>query len=403
MAKISIQKKTSEDIFEELSRALNMADLKEKFPVRSMESWRRFDPLNLVSPMTDAVRNGTGFSRIKVDDKLNLIMHGAADWKKHDEIFLKKSLNQMELFKSTPETGFFEDFIKKSAGHENLQILRISKNVETLSAIEILPENATGLNLGIFYIYCEEGAKADLNIIKNPGQFDLSLIYIYQENNSSLKIKYLDENPGAASSGVGFIRSIQGNYSRLEAGIYNTSARQNKKLFIKNSLNEFAECKYNGFFAGALSHVDHDFYIEHLGSFSKSELLFKMGILDECYGIFWGDTKIIPNTRGCEGYQKNKNLILGKNARVDAIPRLRIQTEHVIASHGSATGEISDDEIFYLMSRGLSYEDARKLLLRAFFEDILRQSFGSDPDISNLFLMKIWNNLQNIIGMEITA
>jgi Fe-S cluster assembly scaffold protein SufB len=256
------------------------------------------------------------------------------------------------------------------------------------------------INFYNLIIYCDEGSEINCNVLKNSSVLDLGSVLIYQEKNSHVKLRILNEN-FHNSSGVDYIKSFQDKNSTAEIGIFSTLIQQNKKIFIENNLMDYAQVKYNGLFNGKYSHVDHDFHILHSGSYSKSNILFKMAVLDETYGIFWGDTRIIPGTAGCEGYQQNKNMTLGKNARVDAIPRLEIETENVIASHGSATGEISDDEIFYMMSRGLSQDDARKLLLRGFFEDVLRQSFGHDPDVSDIFLEKIWSNIQKILGMDI--
>ena len=406
MAKITIQKKTQvTNPFEEISKLLNIPHMESVYPYREMEPWRRFDPVKLLPFLTESVRQGATISKVNLENGNGLLMQSAAEWMKHDEIFLQKTRKNLGLFKKAPATEFFEHYITKSVSNDNQYILRIGKNqtVDPSPTITISPLESDKLCFNIFYIYCEENSRATINLIKKSARFDLSLIYIFQEKNSEIHLRYLDEDESKTSHGVHFIKSYQEERSKSKSGIYSINANQNKKVFIENKLLENSQSEYMGIFLGRFSHVDHDFAIEHSGSYSKSDLLFKMSVMDDSYGIFWGDTEITPGTRGCEAYQQNKNLILGNHSRIDAIPKLGIRTENVIASHGSATGEISEDEIFYMMSRGLSYEESRKLLLRGFFEDVLRKSFEFNPDTPDIFLERIWANIQNILGVEINS
>jgi len=414
MAKITIQKKTETNPYKELSLSLNIPDLEAKFPKQWDEPWRRFDPVKLIPSMITSAKNGFAGSLITGNSlSKSMKLASSAAWKSENEIFHKKVEKNSDAFSKMVLVNFFEDYLHKTQNPEDTWILRISASqgesegatpvTTPAPSIEIKPSDKTKFTTNKLVIYCEENSNSTLNIIKQSAAFDLSAIYVYQEKNSNLKLRILDENLGDMSYGVSLVKSFQEKNSISDIGAYNTSEKNQKKVFVKNLLMENAVTRYSGIFTGKFSHVDHDFQIKHQENYAKSDVLFKMAVLDDAYGVFWGDTEIIPGTRGCEGYQKNKNVLLGVNARVDAIPRLRIQTEHVMAAHGSATGEISDEEIFYMMSRGLSYDEARKLLLRGFFEDVLRQSFGTDPDLGDAFLSRIWNNIQQILGTDIST
>jgi hypothetical protein len=412
MAKITIRKKNHKNPFEELSALLNIPNLESIYPHRQMEPWRRFDPAKLLPALTESLRHGISMSDFIINEpgdsdsksSLKTALNTATQWKKQDEVFLQKARNNLKLFKKSEATEFYEDLVSKSVGDDHTHILRLSKNqtYERAATIEVFPFDADKLQFNIFYIYGEESSSATINLVKKSGAFDLSIIYVFQEKNSELHLRYLDENNNP-SHGVNFIKYHQEEGSVSKAGIYSLCNGQNKKIFVENNLRQNAATEFTGIFLGRYSHVDHDFFIDHAESFSKSNLLFKMSVMDDSYGIFWGNADIAPKTRGCEAYQQNKNLILGNNSRVDAIPRLGIHTENVIAAHGSATGDISEDEIFYMMSRGLSYAEARKLLLRGFFEDVLRKSFDHDSDHPDVFLERIWMNIQNILGVEISV
>jgi len=410
MAKAVIQKKFRKNPFEELSLLLDIPDLEQVFPRRHLESWRRFDPLKLLPVMSDSARHGISPSKITLTEPDSAKTHfltnnlkTANEWKKQDEVFLQKARNHLKHFKTNNDAAFFENLITKSVSEDHLHILKLSKNEthDQIPAIEISASHPEHLNFHIFYIYAEESSKASINLVKKSGACDMAIIYVFQEKNSDIRLRYLDEN-SQPSQAVHFIKYHQEIGSTSKSGIYSICASQNKKIFIENNLLQGAVAEFSGLFLGRYSHVDNDFLVNHAESFSRSSLLFKMSTIDESYGIFWGNVEIAPNTRGCEAYQQNKNLILGNNSRVDAIPRLAIHTENVLAAHGSATGEISEDEIFYMMSRGLGYAEARKLLLRGFFEDVLRKSFEHDPDQPDLFLERIWLNIQKILGDEIS-
>ncbi|MDH4261527.1 MAG: SufD family Fe-S cluster assembly protein [Spirochaetia bacterium] len=407
MAKITIQKKIKTNPFEELSKLLNTPELESVYPHRQMEPWRRFDPAKLLPAFAENLQNGITMSSVKIAESSESgrpALNSAAKWKSVDEIFLQKARNNLKLFKKTEATEFFENFISKSVSDEHLHILKLSKNetCEQIPVIEISPVDENKLHVNIIYIYCEEFSNATINIIKKPGSFDLTILYIFQEKKSRLQLRHLDEN-NRPSQGVNFLKYHQEDGSISKSGIYNLCNSQSKKVFVESNLRENSSAEFMGIFLGRYSNVDHDFLVNHLESFSKSNLLFKMSVMDDSYGVFWGNADIVAGTRGCEAYQQNKNLILGNHSRVDAIPRLGIHTENVIAAHGSATGEISEEEVFYMMSRGLSYAEARKLLLRGFFEDVLRKSFEHDVDEADAFLERIWKNIQNILGVEISV
>jgi len=408
MAKITIQKKNRVNPFEELSALLKMPGLEAAYPVRTLEPWRRFDPSKLIQPMTESLRQGMAVSRVTladtVDSDLKSNLHSASQWKNLDELFLQKAKNNLKLFEKKEACEFFENLAVNSAGEEGLSILRIPKNksFEEIPTVEISAPEAGKFHSGVFYLYAEESSKATINLVKKSGAFDVSIVYVYLEKNSEVYLRYLDEN-NQPSQGVHFVKYFQEENSHSKSGIYSLCASDNRKVFIENNLSQKAQAEYMGIFLGRRAHVDHDFSIVHNGNYSVSNLLFKMSVMDQSYGVFWGEADIVAGTQGCEAYQQNKNLILGNNSRIDAIPRLNIHTENVVAAHGSATGEISEEEIFYMMSRGLGYAEARKLLLRGFFEDVLRRSFEHDDDKPDALLEKIWTNIQTLLGVEIST
>ena len=103
-----------------------------------------------------------------------------------------------------------------------------------------------------------------------------------------------------------------------------------------------------------------------------SSQLFKFVLDDESKASFKGELKILPDAQQVEAYQTNRNILLSRQAEMTTEPQLEIYADDVKASHGATTGQLDDSALFYMQQRCISRETARKLLLCAFFEDVLR-------------------------------
>ena len=108
--------------------------------------------------------------------------------------------------------------------------------------------------------------------------------------------------------------------------------------------------------------------IEHLAPLSLSDQTVR-GVIDEkAHGVFQGKIHIAPNAQKTEGHQQHKALLLSEEATLDAKPELEIFADDVKCSHGAASGDLNQDEIFYLQSRGIDEQTARQILTSAFLE-----------------------------------
>jgi Fe-S cluster assembly protein SufD len=127
----------------------------------------------------------------------------------------------------------------------------------------------------------------------------------------------------------------------------------------------------NGLFlAHGTQHVDNHTWIEHRVPHCESHELFR-GILDDrSSGVFSGYIHVFEDAQKTDAFQSSANLLLSDDAVIDAQPQLEIYADDVKCSHGSTTGQLSADALFYLRSRGLSETHARGLLVRAFARDV---------------------------------
>ncbi|MFH1636568.1 MAG: Fe-S cluster assembly protein SufD [Chloroflexota bacterium] len=127
------------------------------------------------------------------------------------------------------------------------------------------------------------------------------------------------------------------------------------------------------YFADGSQHLDHDTQQNHLAEHTTSDLLFKGALKGHSRSVWQGMIHVAPVAQKADGYQSNRNLILSENARADSIPGLEILADDVRCTHGATVGKIDPDLLFYLRTRGISLEEAERLVVEGFFEDIMRR------------------------------
>ena len=127
------------------------------------------------------------------------------------------------------------------------------------------------------------------------------------------------------------------------------------------------------YFTDGTQHLDHDTQQNHLAPNTTSDLLFKGALKDRSRSVWQGMIYVAPGAQKTDGYQANRNLILSEKARADSIPGLEICADDVRCTHGATVGKIDPDEVFYLLSRGIPYQEAERLIVEGFFEPVMQR------------------------------
>ncbi len=137
---------------------------------------------------------------------------------------------------------------------------------------------------------------------------------------------------------------------------------------------EGAECALNGLYVTTGGqHIDNHTTLDHAKPHSTSTELYK-GILDgKSQGVFHGRIIVRPEAQKTDAIQRNKNLLLSEAAVINTKPQLEIYADDVRCTHGATVGQVDQDAVFYLRSRGIGLEDARSLLTYAFTSEILEK------------------------------
>jgi Fe-S cluster assembly protein SufD len=137
-------------------------------------------------------------------------------------------------------------------------------------------------------------------------------------------------------------------------------------------VGEGSECLINGLFVGSgRQHLDNYMLVEHLRPHCSSRQFYN-GILDDwAHGVFHGRIVVHKDAQKTDAKQTNRNLLLKDDAQIDTKPQLEIYADDVKCTHGATIGQIEEDALFYLRSRGLSETESRQLLLHAFGAECL--------------------------------
>jgi Fe-S cluster assembly protein SufD len=125
------------------------------------------------------------------------------------------------------------------------------------------------------------------------------------------------------------------------------------------------------FFADTDQLFDHDTQQNHNAPHTTSDLLFKGALKGESRTVWQGMIKVLPHAQKTDGFQANRNLVLSKDARADSIPGLEIEANDVRCTHAATVGKLEEEPIFYLMSRGMTREDAERLIVVGYFDAIM--------------------------------
>ena len=182
-----------------------------------------------------------------------------------------------------------------------------------------------------------------------------------------------------------------GNNSLAETFVFSKGSK-----FIKNEINCNLNGEHSSAFINGIINLDKSKHheiktnINHLAENTKSYQLIKCVLNDASKGVYQGKIFVNPEAQKTDGYQLSKALLLSDNTEFDAKPELEIYADDVKCSHGSTSGTLDEDSIFYLMSRGLSHKQSRELLINGFLLDVVEKI--TDIEIKNF--------IKNIMGIK---
>ena len=186
----------------------------------------------------------------------------------------------------------------------------------------------------------------------------------------------------------------QGLDSELKLYHFNLGGYKGKTLVVNDLNGENANIKAIG--ATTLSKrefQDIEFTISHFASRTDSNLKFKTVVKDKSHHIFTGNLYIPKASFHVTASQVNNNLTMSRTARAESMPKLEVFADDVKCSHGATVGEVNAEQLFYLMSRGLTENESRFLIIEGFLKEIL--DLVTVEEIQNLLITRLTEKLYN--------
>ena len=194
-------------------------------------------------------------------------------------------------------------------------------------------------------------------------------------------------------------KNVKYSFNNIEQGtnsVSETFVLSSGSDFFKNEINCNLKGKYSSAFINGIFSLSNNQHheirttINHLTENTKSYQLIKSVLDESSKGVYQGKIFVNSEAQKTDGYQLSKAILLNENSEFNAKPELEIYADDVKCSHGSSSGSLNEDSIFYLMSRGLNYQQSRELLINGFLLDVVEKI--TDSEIKNL--------IKNMIGIK---
>ena len=292
----------------------------------------------------------TPFSKCS-EQQLSLIGK-KADMKQNIFLALNTLYSQEGLFIEVEENALIEGVFQllfHAHGENCFSPFRVFIHVKKGSSFKLIQQfTANGehlFSLPIVEYLIEENAHISCNKLQmeNASSFLLCEDYSIQKRNSTVLLNTF---------------SISGAW-----------VRNNSSFLIKG---ENCETNLNGaYLLKDLQHLDNHTIVDHIAPHCNSNELYKGILSGKATGVFNGKVFVRPNAQKISAFQSNANVLLSDDASINSKPELEIYANDVKCSHGSTTGQLDDEAVFYLRARGLSEKTARSLMTQAFISEVV--------------------------------
>jgi len=381
------------------SRKKNLNQFVENgFPNKRIEDWKFSDLNQIISSNIENLRFHSNLESNEIDQTvfIDKFVHNKiifvngiisnVDFSHEDDakISLTRDLNQNESLKeinplvslnNALTASYIRVTVKENYSFNkplviyNITTKDLKSTALNLRTDIVLKKNSS---LKVINLFDDNSQNNFINIVQNFDVAQDATLKNYKiDHKVNSNIKYCYNNINLEKN------SISENF------IFSTGSK-----FIKNEINcnlndEYSSAFINGILNLAKSqHHEIKTNINHLAENTKSYQLIKSVLNDSAKGIYQGKIYVDSKAQKTNGYQLSKALLLNENTEFDGKPELEIYADDVKCSHGATSGNLDEDAIFYLMSRGLSHQQSKELLINGFLLDAVEKI--TDEEIKNL-------------------
>ncbi|MEN8376686.1 MAG: Fe-S cluster assembly protein SufD [Gemmatimonadota bacterium] len=246
--------------------------------------------------------------------------------------------------------------------------VRVRRSIER-GGVALLPRTLIVAEEGSQVAYVDEFASSDLD---EPA-LSIGAVEVFAKQ--AAQVQYVGlQRWGRGVRHLSQLRTIAERDANLDTLVVNLGASVARVDMAASLEGPGARSDMLGlYFAHDDQHFDHNTRQDHVSDHATSDLLYKGALYDATRSIFRGIIKVFPGAQRTDAYQTNRNLLLSGKARADSLPNLEIEADDVRCSHGATVGQLDAEEMFYLRSRGLSKEEAERLVIFGFFGEVLER------------------------------
>lgn len=279
---------------------------------------------------------------------------------------------------------------------KEVTLLTIEKNAEIKDAITLTRKAGTGAEVSRTVIRAGANSHATV-IVENSGNAQIAEeIEILLDQGASLTFISLQEWENSTVH-LGRHHAIIGKDATFKSIVVSVGGSVVRLLPTVEYSGQGASVELSGvYFATDGQHLEHRIHVDHNVTNAKSRVNYKGALAGDSARTVWiGDVFIRALAEGTDTYELNRNLLLTDGARADSVPNLEIETGEIVgAGHASTTGRFDDEQLFYLMSRGIPADEARRLVIRGFFAEIINQI--SHTEIQDRLMARIDRELLKV-------
>ena len=395
--KIEENSKFSEDNIK--FRKKNLQHFVEKgFPNKRIEDWK-FSDLNQI--ISSNISNLSFFNDKEFKDSEQIYL---IDKFEHNKIiFINGVISKIDIKHENGKKIIINNDLDFIGNFNEINPLVSLNNAlaNTYTCVTVKENYSLNKPLIIYNITTEELQSTALNLridIKLERNSNLKLVTIFDDNSQQNFIN-INQNFNIAQDAIlksykidhkanSNIKYFYNNINLAKNSISENFIFSTGSKFIKNEVN----CNLNGQYSSAFingvinlnnsQHHEIKTNINHLAENTKSYQLIKTVLNDKSKGVYQGKIYVDAKAQKTNGYQLSKALLLNKDTEFDGKPELEIYADDVKCSHGSTSGNLDEDSIFYLMSRGLSHLQSKELLINGFLMDAVEKI--TDLEIKDL-------------------
>lgn len=333
-------------------------DVADFEPVSGFEAEWKYTPIKTIAALLDGELDGGRYEYVST-----VSGGGTIEWVPRTDTRIGRAGTPEERGSANAWTAFGDALVVTVAGEEPVAVRIQRSTLGTAHRAAHTVIDAKPNSRGVVVIQNTGGAMLSENVEISVGDgAKLTVVTVQEWDGDGIHLASHFTRLGRDAHLKHVVVTLSGKVVRV-----NTSA---------HLLGEGCDVElYGVYYADAGQHLEQQVFVNHDAPHTKSRVSYRGALQGEAARTVWiGDVLIRPTAAGTDSYEENRNLLLTDGTRADSVPNLEIETGDIAgAGHASASGRFDDEQLFYLESRGIPEEEARRLVVRGFLSGIIQK------------------------------